>query len=129
VYTGSVDEQYVPYIYPQENGNKTDVRWLALTGAGGAGLLVVGEPLVNVSAHHFTTEDLEKATHRHLLKRRRDITLNVDYRQCGLGSASCGPGPLPAYVIWPEPLSFRVRLRPLAGRRPSPGELSKLQIV
>lgn len=129
VYAGTVDEQYVPYIYPQENGNKTDVRWAALTGAGGVGLLVVGEPLLNVSAHHYTTTDLEKATHRHLLKRRRDITLSIDLRQCGLGSASCGPGPLPEYVIWPKPMSFRVRLRPLTGRRPSPAELSKQQIV
>lgn len=129
VYSGTVDEQYVPYIYPQENGNKTDVRWAAFTGVGGAGLLVVGQPLVNVSAHHFTTKDLEEATHRHLLKRRRDITLSIDDRQCGLGSASCGPGPLPDYVIWPKPMSFRVRLRPLSARRPSPAEISKLDIA
>ena len=38
-YTGSVADQYVPYIMPQENGNKTDVRWAALTNQSGAGLL------------------------------------------------------------------------------------------
>jgi beta-galactosidase/beta-glucuronidase len=41
-YSGTVDEQYVPYIMPQENGNKTDVRWLALTNEAGLGLLAVG---------------------------------------------------------------------------------------
>jgi len=80
---------------------------------------VVGEELVNVGALHYTTRDLERATHTHELTRRRDITLSVDHRQCGLGSAACGPGPLPQYLVWPEPMRFRVRLRPLAqGERP-----------
>src|SRR5262249_44857067 len=52
VYRGSVQEQFVPYIMPQENGNKTDVRWAAVTDARGVGLLAVGMPLLNVSAHH-----------------------------------------------------------------------------
>lgn len=114
LYRGSVDEQYVPYIFPQENGNKADVRWASLTARGGEGLLVAGETLLNVGALHHTTRDLERAAHTHELTRRRDITLSVDYRQCGLGSASCGPGPLPQYLVWPEPMRFRVRLRALA---------------
>ena len=127
LYRGSVDEQYVPYIFPQENGNKADVRWAALTGRGGVGLLVVGDDLLNVSAHHFTTRDLERARHTYELRRRRDITFNVDHRQSGLGSASCGPGPLPQYLVWPEPMGFRLRLRALSGRRPAAGELARYQ--
>jgi hypothetical protein len=113
-YSGTVDEQYVPYVVPQENGNKTDVRWVALTDERGAGLLAVGEPPLEVSAHHFTTEDLTVADHLHELERRDEITLNLDYRQCGLGGASCGPGVLPQYLLQPEPVQFRVMLRPLA---------------
>ena len=119
LYRGSVDEQYVPYIFPQENGNKADVRWAALMAADGEGLLVVGEELLHVGALHYTTRDLERAAHTHELARRRDITLSVDHRHCGLGSAACGPGPLPQYLVWPEPMRFRVRLRPLQrGERP-----------
>jgi hypothetical protein len=128
VYSGTVDEQYTPYIFPQENGNKSDVRWLALTDRGGDGLLVAGAPTLNASAHHVTTRDLEKTTHRHLLKRRRDITLSLDERQCGLGSASCGPGPLPQYVIWPAPMRFSVRLRPIS-RATEALDLSKQDIT
>lgn len=113
VYRGTVDEQYVPYIFPQENGNKTDVRWAALTGRDGAGLLLVGEEFLNVTALHFTVRDLERAMHTCDLVRRRDITLSVDDRQCGLGSASCGPGPLPQYLIDPREMSFGVLFRSL----------------
>ena len=128
VYAGSVDEQYVPYVVPQENGNKTDVRWVALTDAEGAGLLAVGEPLLEVSTHHFTTHDLEKAQHTYELERRDEITLNLDYRQSGLGGASCGPSTLPQYLISPEEMRFSVRLRPLVAGL-SLMELSKQQIV
>jgi len=127
VYSGTVDEQHTPYVTPQENGNKTDVRWLALTDANGAGLLAVGMPLLEVSAHHYTTQDLAQARHWHELPRRREITLNLDHRQMGLGNASCGPGTLPQYLIQPEEMRFSVRLRPL---RPgdAPMALSKLSL-
>ncbi len=124
VYSGTVDEQYVPYIVPEENGNKTEVRWVSLTNADGVGLLAVGMPLMEVSAHHYTTEDLTRARHTYELVRREEITLNLDYAQSGLGSASCGPGRLEKYQLKPEEARYRVRLRPLSAAE-SPMELSK----
>ena len=119
VYQGTVDEQYVPYIVPQEHGNKTDVRWVSLTDGYGMGLLALAMPgtdagLLEVSAHHFTTEDLAQARHTYELQRREEITLNLDYKQSGLGGASCGPGTLPQYLIQPQPVAYRVRLRPIS---------------
>jgi len=114
IYSGTVEEQYVPYIVPQENGNKTDVRWASLTDEDGKGLLFVGMPLIEVSAHHFTTEDLTEAKHTFELKRRDDITLNIDYRQSGLGGASCGPETLIQYQIKPQPVHFSIRMRPIS---------------
>ena len=66
-YQSTVTEQYFPYISPQETGNKTDVRWAAFTDAAGRGLLVVGQPLLSLSALPFTVEDLtqEKRGSRH----------------------------------------------------------------
>jgi len=125
VYSGTVDDQYVPYIMPQENGNKTDVRWVSLTDKNGLGLLAVGTPLLEVSAHHLTTEDLTKAKHTFELKRREDIILNLDCKQSGLGGASCGPDTLPEYLIEPEPVHFSVRIRPLSLKDPSAMMLSK----
>jgi beta-galactosidase/beta-glucuronidase len=128
VYSGTVDDQYVPYIVPQENGNKTDVRWVALTDGEGVGLLVVGMPRLEVSAHHFTVQDLTHARHTYELKRRDCVVLNLDSIQSGLGGASCGPGTLPEYLVEPRPVQFRLRLRPFSIKDASPMELSKQRI-
>lgn len=119
VYDGTVNEQYVPYIMPQENGNRTDVRWVALRDAGGRGLLATGyapagTPLLDASAHRFTTQDLTAARHTHELPRRDEITLHLDLVQSGLGGESCGPGTLPQYLVPPEERRWALRLRPLA---------------
>jgi beta-galactosidase len=111
-YEGTVDEQYVPYIMPQENGNKTDVRWAALSGADGVGLLAVCRPVLEVSASHYTAQDLSQALHTIDLKRRNEVILNLDVKQCGLGGASCGPGTLPQYLVEPDVYRFRVRFSP-----------------
>jgi hypothetical protein len=125
VYQGSVDDQYVPYIFPEENGNKTDVRWAALADPDGIGLMAIGEPWVGVSVHHFTTEDLANARHTFELKQRNEIILNVDYAQSGLGSASCGPGRLDKYKVKAEETRFRVKLRPFTAADGSLVELGK----
>jgi hypothetical protein len=125
VYRGTVDDQHVPYVKPQENGNKSDVRWAALTDERGTGLLVVGRPLFEVSAHRCTARDLALAAHTHQLRRRDEITLNLDLAQSGLGSESCGPGVLPEYRLEAEAYRYRLRLRPLSGPEESPAELSR----
>ncbi len=114
VYHGTVAEQYVPYIVPQENGNKTDVRWITLTDPAGIGLFASGSDLLEVSVHHFTPEDLEVAQHTHELIPQEEIILHLDFGQSGLGSASCGPGRLEKYKIQPEEVSFRIRLCPFS---------------
>ena len=110
-YTGTVAEQYVPYGMPQENGNKSDVRWATLTDEDGYGLRIAGDALLNLSAHHFSAEDLTHAMHTYELIPRPEITLNVDVAQCGLGNASCGPGVLPQYMLVPQPTRFSVFLQ------------------
>jgi len=121
VYGGSVDEQYVPYVTPQENGNKTEVRWLALTDERGVGFLVaaaeadVEGPWLNMSVHHYTTEDLTCARHTYELTRRDDITLNLDYAQSGLGNGSCGAGILEKYLLKPREVRFSMTFAPLTG--------------
>jgi len=126
-YHSTVDAEYVPYIHPQEHGNKTDVRWVALTDARGAGLLAAVHPfaegapapLLNVSAQHLTAHDLAAAAHTFELRRREEITLNLDVAQAGLGSEACGPGVLPRYELTARAYRWRVRLHPLS---PEDGE-------
>jgi len=106
LYKGTVSGQYVPCILPQEHGNKTDVRRLSLTDDNGAELLVeMPEPL-ECSASHFKADDLFRAFHTSELKPRREIILNVDFQQRGLGTGSCGPQNFHEYVLTPGEYCF-----------------------
>jgi beta-galactosidase len=109
------------YSRPQENGNRTDVRWLALTNADGVGLLFIGEPLLNVSAWPYSQEELEKAKHTNELPRdSKTITVNVDDGQMGVGGDdSWGALPYPEYTLPPVHRTYSYVLRPLkAGEDP-----------
>jgi beta-galactosidase/beta-glucuronidase len=113
LFRGSVLDQYVPYLKPQENGNKTEVRWAAVTDRHGFGLKAIGEPVFETSVHPWTAEELTGARHPHELPVSHRTVFNLDYHQCGLGSNSCGPGPLPQYLFnLTEPVVFYLRLRP-----------------
>jgi len=128
LWRGAVQDQYVPYVKPQENGNKTDVRWAAIHDIQGVGLLAVGLPLLNVSAHHYATEDLAASRHAHKLTRLNETVLNLDHAQCGLGSNSCGPMPLERYLLPPTETIFSVRLRPVHDSMTEPMTLARQRI-
>jgi len=121
----TVDELFTNYIFPQENGNRCDVRWVALSALNGCGLLAAGCPTLNFSVHRYATMDLEKARHPHELKRRDDLTLNLDYRQRPLGTASCGPGPWPFYELTPQEFRFSMRLEAFSLSAGQPVDLAK----
>ena len=113
LYRGPIDEQVHAYVRPQENGNKTDVRWVALTNSEGTGLLAVGMPLLSVSAWPFNMRDLEKARHVHEVPRRSRITVNLDYKQMGVGGDNSWRARThPQYTLPAGPYSYCFRLRP-----------------
>ncbi|MEU5155674.1 glycoside hydrolase family 2 TIM barrel-domain containing protein [Glycomyces sp. NPDC021274] len=115
-YSSTVSDQWTGYIRPQENGNKTDVRWIALVDGSGRGLLAAGEPLLEANASHFTPEDLSTgARHDYQLTRRQDVVLRLNYRQTGVGGDnSWGAQPLDQYKLFPtRDYSYTYRLKPL----------------
>jgi len=102
VYSGSVDSLWTDYVRPQENGNRNDVRWIAFTNDKGEGLLAVGDPVVSVSAWPYSLQDLEQAKHISDLPRRNFITVNLDYKQMGVGGIntwSAVAKPLPEFCL------------------------------
>ncbi len=117
-YTTTVTNDYVPYIMPQEYGNKTDVRWMSLQNEQGIALLASAQPLMEASASHFTAADLFKAMHTNELEPHAETILNLDHRQMGLGGASCGPPTLPEYVLPPQNYQFTFTLRPFSVSEP-----------
>jgi beta-galactosidase/evolved beta-galactosidase subunit alpha len=109
----TVDELFTNYVMPQENGNRTDVRWVRFTNPQGVGFEAVGDPLTNFSAHRFTTEDLDRARHTIDLVPRETITVHLDHAHNGIGTNSCGPGPLPQYELRPGSHAWSLRLVPV----------------
>ena len=126
VYSGPVEDQIYDYFRPQENGNKTDVRWAAWTNGDGVGLMAVGMPLLNVSAWPYTMDDLEKAKHINELPRRDTVTVNLDYRQMGVGGDdgwTPNARPHTEFRLPAKPYRYSFRLRPFT---PAMGDIETL---
>jgi beta-galactosidase len=116
-YRMQADELFFPYIEPQESGNRTDVRWVSFTDSSGAGLMASGEPLLYFSAWHFAMDELERRKHPSEIVRSEDITVNLDYRQMGVGGDdSWGAWPHKQYMLPARDYAYKFRLAPARGR-------------
>ncbi|MFI6697737.1 glycoside hydrolase family 2 TIM barrel-domain containing protein [Streptomyces sp. NPDC050509] len=120
-YRSTVDDQPPPYVRPQQMGNMTDVRHLALTDRTGDGLFVAadpapGEPLLETSALHYAPSDLDGPRHPYELTRRPETVLGVNHRQTGVGGInSWGAAPLEQYLLHAgRAYTYAYRLRPAA---------------
>ena len=111
-FSASVAQLQTPYLRPQENGNRRDVRWAVLGGSDRAALRLEGEPTFDLTVRPWTSEQLDQAAHPTDLVSGGRVWVNLDLAQQGIGSASCGPGVLPAYRLDPVPATFAVRLLP-----------------
>jgi beta-galactosidase len=121
VYRMTVDSMFTDYISPQENGTRTDVRWMALSNANGMGLMAIGQPLLSVSALRYTAEDLtqkERGTmHPTDLVQQDFVSWNLDLKQMGVGGDdSWGAMVHDRYLIHPRVYSYSVLLRPFEHR-------------
>ena len=122
-----VDSLYYPYVRPQENGNRSDTRWVAFTDETGAGILAVGLPTVDFSAHFFTLADFdegEEKRNRHTidLERRDFVTVHLDLRQTGVGGDnSWGAVTHREYTLLPQVLEQAFLLRPIEAAADAPG--------
>jgi beta-galactosidase len=123
-YDSTVDAEYVPYVVPQEHGNHTDVRWLALYD-GEIGLLFQPREPAQFSVSHFTDEDMFKARHTVDLTRRETIDVHLDYKNRGVGTGACGPDTLPQYRIGGGRYRFEWRLRGYRCNASDPGALAR----
>lgn len=111
LWQATVDELFTNYIFPQENGNRTDVSWVRFADRRGRGIRCAGVP--NFSAHRFTTLDLETARHTTDLVKRDFITVSLDHEHNGIGSGSCGPGPWEQHRLKPAEFRFSIQFAPV----------------
>lgn len=113
LYKETVSEQYVPYILPQEHGNKEDLRWIALSGDNGGMMVKADKKLLSGSTSHFSNEQLFASFHTYELTPSKETYLYIDMIQRGLGTASCGPDTLDQYKIFPGEYNYSYTIVPL----------------
>ena len=99
VYKTTPERMFHYYVVPQSTGNRTDVRWMQLTDEHGKGCWIEANSLFQFSTVPFSDVILEKARHINELKRDGKITIHLDAEQAGVGTATCGPGVLPSYLV------------------------------
>jgi beta-galactosidase len=128
LYESTVADQYTPYIRPQENGYKTDTRWLTLTDDNGTGILVIGDPLICFAALNNIHDDFESPgklsqyrkdaktanTHTIDVKPRDLVNLNIDLGQMGVGGDnSWGALIHSQYRLLEKKYEYSFRIRPV----------------
>lgn len=128
LYESTVADQYTPYIRPQENGYKTDTRWLTLTDDSGNGILIKGDPLISFSALNNIHDDFESPgklsqyrkdaltsnTHTTDVKPRDLVNLNVDLGQMGVGGDNSWGAPIHReYRLLESKYEYSFRMRPV----------------
>jgi beta-galactosidase len=116
-YAGTVDEQWVDYSRPQENGSKTDVRWAALTGKDGFGLLVAAEgAMLGVDARFYSPDTMRNSKYSFQMKRSGSLFFHVDAAQSGVGGInSWKTPPLEKHRLNDEVYTYAYRLLPFGG--------------
>ncbi|QYR22672.1 DUF4981 domain-containing protein [Paenibacillus sp. sptzw28] len=99
-YSAKVEDQFVPYIRPQECGNKMEVRRAAVTNADGAGLLITGLPVFELNALPYTPFELEAHDHVYKLPESDKTVIRINHRQMGVGGDdSWGALPHQQYLL------------------------------
>lgn len=114
VYSGTVMEQYTPYIFPQENGNKTDVRWVILENTTNLGIMIRGLQPLELNTHHYLEDDFnERVTHTIDVPFQNLVELCIDLHQMGVGGDnSWGAHPHDKYKLLEKEYSYGFVLIP-----------------
>ena len=112
-FTATVDALQTPYVRPQENSNRADVRWAELTDDAGRGLRIEGAPSFNLTARRWSDQQLAAARHQPELVAEPLIHLHTDHAVQGIGTGACGPGVLPEYRLEVGPAEFGFTLSAL----------------
>ncbi|GAB1308881.1 beta-galactosidase LacZ [Urechidicola sp. KH5] len=97
IYKATIDEHFVNYARPQENGNKSEIRWGKIFKDENTGILFKSNKPLNFSFRKYTTKQLNDATHPYQLKANEFNILNIDFDHGALGNGSCGPIPIEKY--------------------------------
>ncbi|MCR5645838.1 MAG: DUF4981 domain-containing protein [Bacteroidales bacterium] len=124
VYSINALDLFEQHVVPQENGNHSEVRWMAIENPNNPiGLMITSSEPFNFSMYPYSDDDLTKAHRINQLQEAGYMTLNVDARQAGLGTATCGPDVDERYLLHEKYYEYDVCLRPYLVGKQDPAEL------
>ncbi|WP_326701128.1 DUF4981 domain-containing protein [Streptomyces sp. NBC_01754] len=119
-FSATVDALQTRYVYPQENGQRGHVTWAALGAASGQVVEIRADRPIGLAVRPWSSEELTRAAHLHELRPDGRTHITLALATHGVGSASCGPGVLPAHRLAAEPRSVRLLLSRTSTPGPSP---------
>lgn len=111
IYSSGVEALHEDYLKPQENGSHNDCDYVVVSG-GGSVVKAYGEKTFSFNASVYTQEELTRKKHNFELLPCKSTVLNLDFRQNGIGSNSCGPRPKEKYRLAEERFTFSLNLKP-----------------
>ncbi|GAA4983704.1 glycoside hydrolase family 2 TIM barrel-domain containing protein [Yinghuangia aomiensis] len=98
-WNSTVDDLFVPYLVPQENGGRADVNEFTLADSAGSRVTVINDRPAQLNASHYLPADLEAAAHAWELEPRPETFIHVDIAHRGMGTGALGPDTLPQYRV------------------------------
>jgi len=111
-FRADVDDMQTPYVFPQENGRRADVRWAEVSDRAGRGLRIAADPVCGFTIRRWSAAQLDQAGHHAELHDEGRVFVTLDAGVNGIGTASCGPGVLPRYQLRSLPAPFRFVFEP-----------------
>ncbi len=110
IYKSTANKMFVPYIMPQDYGNRTDTRWLKIKNDEGKGLFIKGGKEFNFSLHKHSTDNLSRAVYSYQLQESKDAILNIDYEVSGVGGTAIRQ--LQKYRVRPGVRNYTLVIKP-----------------
>ncbi len=134
VYNVKALDLFEQHVVPQDNGNHSDTRWLALTDDGGevrnesqVGLFITMPEPFNFSIYNYNDDNLTAARRINQLEPKDFLTVNIDYKVAPIGTATCGPGVDEKYVLGNQVYEYTVLFRAF-NKTQDPIELTRFQL-
>ncbi|MEN8157107.1 MAG: glycoside hydrolase family 2 TIM barrel-domain containing protein [Bacteroidota bacterium] len=116
VYSSTVEQQWVNYSKPQENGYKSDTRWFTLTDESGTGISVTAPEHFGFGVSHYSRQEVQRSDYSFQLTPHREIFLNIDMGQMGVGGTTSWGGkayPRNKYRLSGDAYRFSYRITPV----------------
>lgn len=112
LYNSTVTDLFTPYLVPQENGARTDTRWMQVgfEGSKKGAISFTSDAPYSFSAQHYDSADYDNALLINYMTPRKETIVSLDSEMLGVGNASCGPNVLNKYIVPVKDYEFEFTL-------------------